>query len=707
MKQVLLKKGTVYTPEIAEPMIQHDMVLVQTVCSCISAGTEMAGVQKAAQNAKTPLLQRALSDPELMKKGLKMLRERGLKNTYEAANKTHEIGTAMGYTASGIVIASGTSEFCEGDRVACMGAGYANHAGCILVPKNLVARLPDGVSFKEGSTAALGCIAMQGVRRADVTLGEYVVITGMGILGQLAARLAIASGATVIVTDMDVRRLEIAKKAGARYCLSAQDNVVDAVNRITGGHGADKVIVTAATSSDALLSQAFQMCRRHGRVVLVGVAGMNLKREDMYKKELEFRISTSYGPGRYDTSYEEGGVDYPYDLARFTEKRNLESYLRLLEEKRIGIADIIEKVYPAERANEAYGALKVSKDRPLMVLLEYAQPEEKTAVHHVIIQKSFAAPQGTIRVALCGAGRFAKGIHLPNLQKMKDKYSLYAVQSRTGANAQAIATKYGAKYATTDYNQILQDKDVDMVIICTRPNMHADMAERALRAGKAVFVEKPMALTAEENERVIQAARETGAPLLVGFNRRFSRYIQEVHEIIKNRVDPMIVSYRMNAGFIPLDHWVQSEIGGGRITGEGCHILDVFTYLTGANAQTITVNQISPTTDRVTKTDNCVITVKYEDGSVCTLTYTGQGSKEYGKEFCEIFVDGKVLVVDDYKELRGYGIKTSGLKTAGSEKGQLEELEAFYDAIKNGDGYPIPLWQLEQTTILSIMGQNA
>lgn len=703
MKQVLLKKGTVYTSEIAEPMLQDDMVLVQTVYSCISAGTEMAGVQ----NSGTPILQRAISNPELMQKGLHMLKERGFKDTLNVVKGKYEVGTAMGYTASGIVLESGTAEFSEGDKVACMGVGYANHAGCILVPKNLVAKLPDGVSFQEGATAALGCIAMQGVRRADVTLGEYVVITGMGILGQLAARFAIASGATVIVTDVDTRRLEIAKKAGARYCLNAQDNVVDAVDRITGGHGADKVIVTAATSSDTLLSQAFQMCRRHGRVVLVGVAGMNLKREDMYKKELEFRISTSYGPGRYDTSYEEGGVDYPYDFARFTEKRNLESYLRLLEEKRIDISDIIERVYPAERANEAYEALTASNDRPLMVLLEYAQPEEKTAVHQVINQHSYAAPQGTIRVALCGAGGFAKGMHLPNLQKMKDKYSLYAVQSRTGANAQAIAAKYGAKYATTDYEQILQDKDVDMVMICTPHNLHADMAARALRAGKAVFVEKPMALTAEENERVIGAARETGTPFLVGFNRRFSRYMRQIHELVKDRVDPMIVSYRMNAGFLPLDHWTQNEIGGGRIAGEGCHILDVFTYLTGARAETITVNQISPKTDRITKTDNCVITVKYEDGSVCTLTYTGQGSKEYGKEYCEIFVDGKTLVVDDYKELRGYGVKTSGLKTAGSEKGQLEELEAFYDAIKKGDGYPIPLWQLEQVTVLSIMGQNA
>ena len=567
-----------------------------------------------------------------------------------------------------------------------------------------MAKLPHEVSFEEGATAALGCIAMQGLRRAEVTLGEYVVVAGAGILGQLTVQLAAAAGATVLVTDLDHRRLEIARKNGAAYALDAKDNVVEEVNRITGGHGADKVIITAATSSNELLSQSFQMTRRHGRVVLVGVAGMNLKREDMYKKELELRIATSYGPGRYDSTYEEGGVDYPYDLVRFTEQRNLESYLRLIAQKRVNLRDIIEKVFPAKDADAAYESLKTDGDRPLIVLLRYDEPEEAQS-RKVLTTVGYHLPAGTIRVALCGAGGFAKGMHLPNIQKMKDKFTLYAVQSRTGSNAQSIAVKYGARYSTTDYQQILDDSQVDMVMICTRHNTHAAMAERALRAGKAVFVEKPMALNREEMAAVMAAARESGAPFMVGFNRRFSKYAVEMRRLVAGRTNPLMVMYRMNAGFIPQDSWIQGPEGGGRMIGEGCHILDLFNYLTGSPAVSISVNQISPTTNHVSKTDNVVVTVKYEDGSVCTLLYTGQGSKEYGKEYCEVFCDGKTLVMNDYKKLSGYGCKVPELKSSGPEKGQYEELEAFYEAIKHGDGHPIPLWQLEQATALSILGQ--
>jgi predicted dehydrogenase len=432
---------------------------------------------------------------------------------------------------------------------------------------------------------------------------------------------------------------------------------------------------------------------------------MNLHRDDMYKKELELRIATSYGPGRYDPAYEEGGEDYPYGYVRFTEQRNLESYLRLIAEQRIDISDIIERVYPAEQADAAYNALKTDTERPLIVLLQYSEPEDSETERKVEARSSYQAQEGAIRVALCGAGGFAKGMHLPNLQKMKDKYTLYAVQSRTGSNAQAIAVKYGASYSTTDYDQILNDPNVDMVMICTRHNTHADMVERALRAGKAVFVEKPMAVTAAEAARVMTAAQESGSPFMVGFNRRFSKYAVEAKKLVENRNDPMLVSYRMNAGFIPQDNWIQGKEGAGRIIGEGCHILDLFNYLTDSRAVSVSVDQISPKTDRVSRTDNVVITVKYEDGSVCTLLYTGQGSKDYGKEFCEIFCDGKVIVIDDYKKLSGYGCKAAELKSVGPEKGQYEELLAFYEAIRHGDGYPIPLWQLEQATMLSFLGQ--
>lgn len=700
MKQILLKKGNIYTTDVARPMVEKDMVLVKTAYSCISAGTEMSGVE----NSGSSLVKLAIEHPEYVAMGMNMLKERGIKDTWDTIQGKYELGTPMGYSASGIVAESGCDSFQPGDRVACMGAGYANHAGYIAVPKNLVAKVPDNVSLEHASTAALGCIAMQGVRRADIKLGEVIVITGMGILGQLACRFAVASGATVIVTDIDERRLQIAKENGAYKVINATKDVVTEVNQITGGHGADSVIITASTNSDALISQAFQMCRIKGKVVLVGVAGMNLKREDMYKKELDFVISTSYGPGRYDSEYEEKGHDYPYGYVRFTEKRNLESYLQLMSSGRVKIEDIIEEVYPCEKADEAYDSLKRTENRPLIVLLKYEESEIKER-KEASVERQYKKPTGKINVALCGAGGFAKAMHIPNLKKLNDKYNLYAVQSRTGSNAEALALANNATYSTTDYNRILADEKVDMVMICTRHDLHAQMVIQALRAGKAVFVEKPMALTIEQIDEIVKTVKETGSPFMVGFNRRFSKYAVEAKKAISNRVNPLIVSYRMNAGFIPKENWVQNEEGGGRIIGEGCHIIDLFDYFTDSKAESVSVNQITARTDHVSRSDNCVITVKYEDGSICTLTYTGQGNKEYGKEFCEIFCDGKVVTIDDYKAIKAYGTKISEVKSGLPEKGQLEELEAFYQAIVNGDGYSIPVWQMEQASRISVMAQ--
>lgn len=699
MKQVLLKKGTIYTADVARPQVEKGMVLVKTAFSCISAGTELSGVESSGDS----LMKTAMKHPEYIQMGIEMLRERGIRETYDTIQGKYNLGTPMGYSASGVVVESGTTHFRTGDRIACMGVGYANHAGFITAPENLTVKVPEGVSMEHASTAALGCIAMQGIRRADVKLGEYVVITGAGILGQLACRFARASGATVIITDLDKRRLEIARKSGADYALNADEDIISAVNGITGGHGADSVVVTAATRSDELLSQAFKMCRKKGRVVLVGVAGMHLKREDMYQKELDFVISTSYGPGRYDSAYEEKGVDYPYGYVRFTEKRNLESYLRLMEKGQIDISDMVENIYPAEQANDAYEALKRQENRPLIVLLKYEEDEPGVTV---IENKAYVPSTGRIRVAICGAGGFAKGMHIPNLKKLKDRYEIYAVQSRTGANAQAIAVANHAKYATTDYGKILSDPDVDMVMICTRHNLHAKMVIQAMNAGKAVFVEKPMGLTNEEIDEVIDTARKTGVPFMVGYNRRFSKYAVEIKNAIQNRSNPLIISYRMNAGYIPMDHWTQTDEGGGRIIGEACHILDLFDYFTECRAQSISVDKLSPTTDKYASSDNVVITVRYEDGSICTLLYTAMGNKDYKKEFCEVYCEGNVYIINDYQELLSYGSKLPVMKSATPEKGQYDELIVFHQQICDGTRYPISLDELEMAGRMSITVEN-
>ncbi len=702
MKQVFVKKGRIITEEVAAPCPAPKMILVKTEYSCISAGTEMSSVKNSGES----LPRIALKHPEYVKLGLQMLKEKGIKSTWDTVMGNYSLGAALGYSAAGVVISSYSDQFAEGDRVACMGAGYANHAGYICVPQNLAVRMPEGVSLAEASTAALGCIAMQGIRRAELQLGEIVVVCGMGILGQLTGRMAAAAGATVIVTDVDDRRIGIALKAGAGYGINpAKQDIIKAVDDITGGHGADKVILTAATDSDVLISQAFQVCRRRGTVVLVGVAGMNLKREDMYAKELELKIATSYGPGRYDSSYEEEGKDYPYGLVRFTEQRNLEAYLRLIKENKISIKDIIEEIYPVQEAGSAYEALKNSHHKPLIVLLKYSQDEtvsqEEAESKGAPVNRQYRAPAGVIKVAICGAGGFAKGMHLPNLEKMKDKYSIYAIQSRTSANAHALARQYHASYATADYDEILRDPAVDMVMICTRHHLHADMSIKAMRAGKAVFVEKPAAINERELTEVIRAVRETGVPYTVGFNRRFSSYAREAKKHIRNRVNPLMISYRMNVGYLPREHWIQGEEGGGRIIGEACHILDLFAYFTESRPESVSIDKITPHNDKIMSGDNCVLTVKYQDGSVCTLYYTGLGNSGYGKEFCEIYTDGRIITIDDYKKITGYGIKVQDIRSSVSQKGQLEELESFYQAIKDGSKYTIGLDDIEGTSRLT------
>ncbi len=697
MKQVLIKKGKAIVEEIPAPMVDIGNVLVKVAYSCISAGTEMTGIKSSGQT----IIQRALRQPQNIKKGLNMIKQKGILKTKNVLQSTLESGSPTGYSAAGTVVEVGAQieDIKIGDRVACAGAGYANHAEYIEVPKNLVVKIPKDLSFKEASTVTLGSISMQGVRRAEVKLGENIAIIGMGILGQIASQMVTAAGARVIAIDLDDRRLTIAQANGAKYILNpTKENIVDEVIKITEGYGVDSVIITAATSSKEPLAQAFQMCRKKGRVILVGVVGMEINREDMYKKELDFYISTSYGPGRYDPNYEEKGIDYPYHYVRWTENRNMQEYLKMLSEGKIKLNNIIEKVYKIEEATQAYQEFEKEENKPLIVLLKYKQDLENKINRRVEINSQFKLKSDKIKVALIGAGSFAKGMHLPNLEKLNKFYNIYAVMSRTGSNSTSIARQYKAKYSTTDYQEILNDPDIDMVMICTRHNLHAQYSIEAMKKGKAVFVEKPMALNKKEMEEVFKTIQETGVPYLVGFNRRFSKHAVEIKKHIKERINPMIINYHMNAGYIPLDHWVHTEEGGGRIIGEACHIFDLFNYFVDAEIDSISINSINPKTENISSRDNVVVTLKYKEGSICTLTYTALGDKSYPKESLEIYFDNKMITMDDYKSLKGYGIKMANIHSKLSDKGHYEELIDFAQAIKDGTKYPIPIWQIEQAT---------
>ena len=700
MRQVLVSGGRVHLEEVPAPLVEPGTVLIQMNHSCISIGTEMSGVKSSG----VPLWKRALRQPQHVKKVVDMLMTDGLAQTRRLVQERLSVELPTGYSGAGVVleVGEGVEEFRRGDRVACAGAQCAFHAEVVRVPKNLVVAMPDSVNFEAASSVALGAIALQGVRRATPTLGETFVVIGLGILGQLTVQLLRTNGCRVIGVDLDRSRIALAQRHGMNWGVHPDDaEDVAQVARITGGAGADGVIITAATPSDAVVSAAFRMCRKKARVVLVGDVGLDLQRADFYVKELDFLISSSYGPGRYDARYEEDGLDYPMAYVRWTEGRNMQEYLRLIGDGSLDLKPLIGAIHPIEQVATAYQSLQEGAEKPLMVLLSY--PHEQTvATRRVNLPTTQANTGGNrIRIALIGAGGFAKGMHLPNILELQSDFHLRAVASRTGHNAATTAKRFNAEYCTTDFREVLQDKDIDAVIIATRHDSHASMALEALMAGKHVLLEKPLSLD-EAGLSAIERFYATGAGakpvLLTGFNRRFSAYAQRISEITRNRSNPMILNYRMNAGYIPLDHWVHGPEGGGRNLGEACHLYDLFTFLTGANIQDVHASAINPSTNYYSATDNFVATLSFDDGSVATLTYTALGTTEYAKESMDIFVDGKVISLDDYRRLSIAGSRQKPMVTRSAEKGQKDELAAFASAVKGKADWPIPLWQQAQAT---------
>jgi predicted dehydrogenase/threonine dehydrogenase-like Zn-dependent dehydrogenase len=701
MKQLLVKDGAVRVAEVPAPLVSPKNVLVRVLYSCVSAGTEMANVRMSG----LPLYRRALKQPEHVRKVLEMMRDQGVKHTLNRVMGILEAGTPTGYSAAGEVVEVGSQVegFARGDRVACAGAGIANHAEMIDVPVNLAVRIPDDVATLQASTVTLGAIALQGVRRCNPTLGETVVVVGLGVLGQLTAQMLQASGCRVIGVDVNPRRLALAHDNGTPVGLDpAAEDYVAQVHRITGGVGADAAIVTAAGASDEIISAALRACRRKGRVVLVGDVGLHLRRSDMYVKELDFLISTSYGPGRYDPYYEEGGQDYPIGYVRWTENRNMDAYLRMIGSGQVRLGNLYKTPHPIERATDAYAALKAGADEQLLAILEYpVQPAPP--VRRIDLQEARPIAAGKVGVALVGAGNFAQGMHLPNLLKLRSSFELRGVVSRTGANAMAAAKRYGGAYATTEIEQVLQDPNVQLAIIATRHNLHAGQALQFLRAGKHVLVEKPLALQESELREIEAFYAQAGANapvLMTGFNRRFAPAITNLVAALRGRSSPMIVNYRMNAGAIPAEHWVHGEEGGGRNIGEACHIYDLFAALTGSTPQQVTALAIDPISGWK-RNDNFVATIRYADGSVCTLTYTALGSKSFPKERMDVFCDGKIYVLDDYKSLRAHGARQGEWSAKAQQKGQLEELEALAQSISRGGPWPISLADQLATTRVS------
>ena len=703
MIQALIKKGNVLAENVPAPEVTAGCVLIRVTHSCISAGTEMSGVVTSGKS----IYKRIKEQPEKVTKILNRVKVEGFEKVYKQMKGLLDAGQPTGYSVSGIVLAvgEGVKDFKPGDRVAAAGGGLAMHAEFVDVPVNLVVKLPDTLELKDASSVTLGAIAMHGVRRAAMQLGEYAVVIGTGILGLLAVQMLRCSGIRVIAIDPDQQRLDLAKELGAELVINpAEEDTITKVEIFTNGKGADAILFTAATSSSKPLSDAFKMCRRKGKVVLIGVSGMEINRADIYPKEIDLQISTSYGPGRYDKSYEEDGIDYPFAYVRWTEKRNLEEYLRLLSEKQVVLDKIINETCSVEEVTKAFNLLKNPENKPLMVVLDYGVPEDNyRVVPERTIQKNKNIVSSKINIALIGTGNFATNMHLPNLAKLKSKYNIYAVAGRTGYKAKNIADQYGASYFTTDYNEILNDENVDLIIICTQHEDHAQLTLNALSKGKNVFVEKPLTTNKEDLEKIKTFFETTENPplLMVGYNRRFSPAAREIKKHTDKRISPLFIQYRMNAGYMKADHWVFKQ--GGRIIGEACHIVDLMNFLTGSEIESIATEELTFKTEHYTSSDNKAIVLKYKDGSVVNIQYFSVGAKNLPKEYMEIHFENKSIVMEDYKKLKGFGVKIKEMDDKTGDKGHMEELNVLYNHLtEKSEGWPVMLNDLIQTSHITL-----
>lgn len=703
MRQVLIGQGKAVVVTVPAPLVEPGHLLVEVAYSLISTGTEITGVERSGKS----LVKRALEQPDRVKEVLNYLQSQGIRRTVAKVQGKLSKGPT-GYSCSGIVIqvGEGVKDLQPGDLVACAGGGIATHAEIVLVPRNLLVRVPEGCDLKAAASVTLGSIAMQGVRRADPRLGDIVAVIGLGLLGQLTAQLLKAAGCRVIGLDLDARRVAIAERLGADHGFQPSEaNVLNEIRHLTAGHGVDATIITAASQSNVIVNQAMEITRKKGRVVVVGAIGLGLKRSPFYEKEIDFTIACSYGPGRYDERYETRGIDYPYAYVRWTENRNMKEYLRLIATGKIQLDPILEREYDITQAPQAFEALQAASEKPLGVLLVYPRGDEhdraRKLERKVIIR---AQPEGgKIRVAVVGAGSFAKAMHLPNLQRLSGLYRLRAVVSTTGSNAQVTAEQFKADYATTDYNDVLMDENVDLVLISTRHHLHASMAMAAAQVGKAVFLEKPMALSSPELDELAGVLEETRVPFLVGYNRRFSPAARRAREIIRERQSPLMMLYRVNAGYLPQDHWTHGREGGGRIVGEACHMFDLFQYMVApAGVAEIASTAIVPRVDHISSSDNVVTTVRYDDGSVATLLYTALGASDLPKESVEVYADGKILVIDDYRALRVYGASLKGWSSPVQDKGHLEELRAFAAHLLDRSPPVIELDALVETARLTL-----
>jgi predicted dehydrogenase/threonine dehydrogenase-like Zn-dependent dehydrogenase len=691
MKQVLqnFRSGDLKVDEVPETVVKDGGVLVQNHASLVSAGTEKMVIDLAQKS----LLGKARQRPDLVRQVIAKVRRDGFLSTMRAVEARLDAPIALGYSCAGIVkeVGRGADTFRVGDRVACAGMNYASHAETVFVPVNLAVGIPDNIKFDEAAFVTLGAIALQGVRTAEVKLGDSVAVIGLGLVGQLTVQMLKAAGCVVVAIDLDASKVETARASGADVSLERNDDVIGAVTRATDGFGVDSVIITAAAESNDPVEIAGAIARDRAIVSMVGAVGMNIPRKVYFEKELQLRLSRSYGPGRYDAQYEEGGVDYPIGYVRWTERRNMQEFVRLLATGSVRVEPLITHRIPIDEAERAYEMISGKSHEPYLgIVLTYPQRESE-AVRVVQLQRPRRAPSDGVRLGIVGAGNFAKAVLLPRLAKMTEA-RLTGLATATGRNAKAIGDQYGFSWCTTESHEVLQSSEIDAVIIATRHDTHAKLTAQALRAGKSVFVEKPLAIDQAGLDEAEAAVAEGTGQLMVGFNRRFSPLSAKAKSLFTG-CSPLSMTYRINAGAIEKSSWIHGAEGGGRIVGEVCHFVDYLQFLTDALPVEVHAWASSAGADSLS------ILIKLGDGSVGSINYFSSGDRGLAKERVEIFGGGRVAIIDDFRVLETWHDgKRRVIRSSGQQKGFDEELQAFLSAVKTGAPMPIPWSSIRATT---------
>lgn len=691
------KTGEITIEDLPDKKCSKGEILVQNYYSVVSPGTERTSIETASSS----LLKKARFRPDLLRQVIDNIKREGVVATYEKVMSRLDNYKQLGYSSSGIIVESQSDEFKIGDRVAC--AGFAHHSELVSIPKNLAVKVPDDIDLQSAAFTTLGAIALQGIRQAKLNLGDKVVVIGLGLIGLITIQLVKANGCKVIGLDISDRNFELAKDLGCNECYLSNENAIKAVESFTNGYGADVVILSTSTNSADPIEKAIEFSRKKGRIVLVGTAKIEIPRKGFYEKELKFVISCSYGPGRYDYDYEIKGIDYPFGYVRWSENRNMQAIIDLLSEKKLNFQKLITHKIPIKDGLKAYDLITGEINEPYVgILIEYNK-EIKQKFNYVKVLGNTVKNKSEIRIGFIGAGNFAQSYLLPYLKKVK--VDLINVTTNTPINAKSVAKKFGFQKYSSNPDEILNDKNINTVFIVTHHSSHGKYVLEALKKGKNVFVEKPLCICEKDlneiRDEYYRQKESKDIKLLVGFNRRFSKQFNLIKDFFSTGKEPFIINYRINAGYIPREHWIQRPEEGGRIIGEGCHFIDIFDFI--VESEPVSVYSAGLDTSNVLyNNDNVVVTIKYRNGSVANLLYLANGDKSVEKEYCEIFSNGRIARLSDFKKVYLHSSNKVKKYKFNGEKGYKEEIEYFIRLLQNEVNEKMSFESIYNTTLIAI-----